>query len=292
MAFLRTNWSRTSSAQNTGRDSTTNLNGMATFTYQNKANDTAATIEAANYFSGAAFDLQIGDIIFAEGSDAFTARAVAAVDTSVTPATITTTSIGLNDSIATANINAGAVTFVKIEDIATVTLLGNSTGGEQSVEEITLSTGLEFSGTTLRLKEDTIRVATVTLTAAQVLLLRATPKELVAAPGAGKVLQFLGAELLLDWVGVAYTESTANLGIKYTDGSGVQVSENIEATGFATLTADSMTNAVPVKDVIVSKTGSENKALVIHNLGAGEWANSGDSPIRVITSYRVLSTGF
>jgi len=136
-----------------------------------------------------------------------------------------------------------------------------------------------------------LQYAEVALSSADILALRATPKTLVAAPGAGKMLQFIKAALLLDATATAYVESSANLGIKYTDGSGVQVCETIEATGFIDQTADTATAARPKLDPIVAKTGCENKALVLHNLGAGEYT-TGTGTMRVKLWFSVLTTGW
>ena len=135
--------------------------------------------------------------------------------------------------------------------------------------------------------------AEVALTAAEIKALRATPKTLVAAPGSGKVLEFVSAMLLLDYGTTQFAEDGggSNLGVRYTNGSGVQVSEDIEMTGFITQNADYMTATQAKKDPITAKTGCENQALVLHNIGAGEIV-TGDSVIRVKVAYRVWSTGF
>lgn len=132
----------------------------------------------------------------------------------------------------------------------------------------------------------------VAITNAEMLALRATPKTLVAAPGAGKVLEFVSAQLYFDYT-AAYTETADNMAVKYTDGSGAAVSQAIEATGFVDATADTITNALPKIDAIVAKSGSENKALVLHNTGDGEYGGGNASnAIRVKVAYRVWSTGF
>lgn len=133
----------------------------------------------------------------------------------------------------------------------------------------------------------------MSLTVAQIKALRATPVSLVAAPGAGKVLQFMSALLKL----TAGTEVLAedvggsNLRVKYTNGSGVAVSDIIEATGFIDQLADTYTSTVPVKDAIVAATGAENQALVLHNIGAGEIVGnaSDDAAMDVYVSYKVLT---
>jgi hypothetical protein len=137
-----------------------------------------------------------------------------------------------------------------------------------------------------------VQYAEVALTNAEMLALRATPKTLVAAPGAGKVLEFISAVILFDYTG-AYTETADNMAVKYTDGSGAIVSETIEATGFVDATADTMTTAIAKADVIVAKSGSENKALVLHNTGDGEYGGgNAANAIRVKVAYRLHNTGF
>ena len=140
--------------------------------------------------------------------------------------------------------------------------------------------------------KEQIVYADVTLTSAQVKALAATQIELVAAPGAGKVLMFHGALLKLDYGGSnAFTESSITFGIKYTDDSGVQVCTAIEATGFIDQTADTYTNAVPSADAIVAATGAENKALVLDNLGGGEVAGNAanDNTLVVRVYYSVVA---
>jgi hypothetical protein len=134
--------------------------------------------------------------------------------------------------------------------------------------------------------------ADVSLTNAEIKALRATPKTLVAAPGAGRTLFFEGAQLLNVGGTNALTESTDNLGIKYTDGSGAQVSQDIEATGFVDQTAATLTCARPKIDAIVSVANGANKALVLHNTGDGEYGGNAaaDVTFKVRVFYRVLAS--
>lgn len=141
-------------------------------------------------------------------------------------------------------------------------------------------------------REGIVQYADVTLTSAQVKALAATQIELVAAPGASKMLHFVGAQLKLDYGGTnAFTESSITLGIKFTDDTGFQVSNTIEATGFIDQTADTYSNAIPVLDSIVAASAADNKALVLDNLGGGEIAgNAGaDNTLVVRTFYQVVS---
>lgn len=129
----------------------------------------------------------------------------------------------------------------------------------------------------------------IRLTSAEIKALRATPKTLVDGI-AGKTIQLVSATLLMDYGGTnAFTETADNLAIRYTDGSGVIVSQAIETTGFIDQTADTVTNALPKIDAIVTVAGSKGKALVLHNTGDGEIAgNAGaDNTMKVAVSYIV-----
>jgi hypothetical protein len=135
----------------------------------------------------------------------------------------------------------------------------------------------------------------VALTNAEVKALRATPKTLVAAPGAGKVLEFVSAVLLLDYGGTnVFTETSDNLAVRFQNTTGVIVSEAIETTGFIDQSADTATNAIPKADAIAAKSGCENQPLVLHNTGDGEIAGNAanDNLMRVRLAYRVWSTGW
>ncbi len=154
--------------------------------------------------------------------------------------------------------------------------------------DATFTTGLGSAS----LDPSTIQYAEVTITNAQMVALRATPKTLVAAPGAGKVLEFISATLFFDYT-AAYTESADNMAVKYENGSGAAASQAIEATGFVDATADTMTTAMAKIDAIVAKTGCENKVLVLHNTGDGEFGGgNAANVVRVKTAYRVHTTGF
>ena len=134
--------------------------------------------------------------------------------------------------------------------------------------------------------------AEVSIAAAAVATLRATPVTLVSAPGSGKVNQLLSAEILLDYTAPGFTETTDNLAIRYTDGSGTLISQAIECTGFIDQTADTLTTVSPKIDAISAKSASENKAIVLHNTGDGEFGGSGGSALRVKVLYVTHDTGW
>jgi hypothetical protein len=144
-----------------------------------------------------------------------------------------------------------------------------------------------------RMSSDNLNTATVTITNAQMLTLRASPITLVAAQGAGTVIELVGGQLFLDASGAVYTESTDNLAVRYVDGSGIQVSEDIESTGFVTVADEMATSVVAKKDAIATDAQCVNQVLVLHNTGDGELGggNSANEMICKI-SYRVHASGF
>lgn len=133
----------------------------------------------------------------------------------------------------------------------------------------------------------------VTLTSAQVKALAATPQVLVPVLGATKLIEFLSATLFLDYGGTnVFTEAADNLVVKYTDDSGVAVSDIIETTGFIDQSADTFTRGVPIKDAIVAGTGAIGQQLVLDNNNAEIAGNAGnDNTLTIWTLFRIIETG-
>lgn len=205
------------------------------------------------------------------------------------------------DAVGSSEIAAGAVgtseiaaNSVAMDDVvrsdATGKIIVGQGAGADSVYMSLQGDGSIDGGGNFTLAEDTIKRATATLTAVQVKALATTPIQLVAAPGAGKAIQFLGAVLKMVYGSEVFAEAGDNLGIKYTDASGVQVSDTIEMTNFIDQAANTYTNAVPVKDAIVAATAIENQALVLDNLNANFSGNaSNDGQLIVSVAYRVVT---
>lgn len=139
------------------------------------------------------------------------------------------------------------------------------------------------------LTAENLKTAKVTLTVAEIKALNASPKELIAAPGANKVLEFVGAMLRLVAGSEVLTETDDNVQIHYTDGSGVAVSDVVECTGWIDQATNAVTRAVPVKDAIVAdESDCVNKALVLYNANdefAGNASN--DASLEIYITYRV-----
>lgn len=136
------------------------------------------------------------------------------------------------------------------------------------------------------------RTARIDISNAEIKALASRAKELVPAPGANKLLEFVSAVLLLDYSGGALSEPSApdDLAIEYDNGSGTQIA-TWDSTGFITSRADAMqiVNAAGVlggaSAVLTARNVNKNIALV--NTGANCRGTGSTSHIRVIVAYRV-----
>lgn len=129
----------------------------------------------------------------------------------------------------------------------------------------------------------------VTVTSAELLALAASPKTLVPAPGAGRVLEFESAILMLDKGATAYDDAATDgdLAIRYTDGSGTIVSTTLDADSFIDAASDTVKT---IKKLTTDIALTANAALVLDNTGAE--FTGGDGVLRVKVAYRVHATGF
>lgn len=129
----------------------------------------------------------------------------------------------------------------------------------------------------------------VTVATGELLALNATPKQLVAAPGALKAIILVDAQAMLDYNSAAYAGIAAgeDLQISYTNGAGVKVAD-IETTGFLDATADAYRHVYPLADA--AKAPAANAALVL-SLLSGE-ITTGNSPLKLRVRYRTVDLAF
>lgn len=147
--------------------------------------------------------------------------------------------------------------------------------------------GFETARLAVEAVESQIKFVDVTITSAELLALNATPKTIVAAPGAGFGLVLVGA-VAYKAAGTAYAgiASGEDLAIKYTDSSGTALA-TIETTGFL----DQATAQVRAVEAYRAASGvnsftPSNTPLVAHML-TGE-ITTGNSDLKLRVYYRTI----
>jgi hypothetical protein len=280
MAFDLQNLARASAAMNTGMviAEGTQVAGPTYFSYRS-AVDNAAAIAGADYFADAIFQLAVGDLIYVVATDASNFLQVATVDRSA--GTITTVSFGASGVVGTANIQDGAVTTAKLDDEAVTTAKIE----DDAVTTAKLDDNAVTSG---KLSVNVIQQAQVAVDASEWKGMYATPKELVAAPGANLQHVLLSAKILLDYGTTQYADGGAVF-VQYdstANGTGTKASETIAAAGFNAAVADSTAQLTGTQAVAAAST-TVNKSLCLTN-DTGAFT-AGDSTFKVDVWYSTVS---
>ena len=279
--------------------------------------EVTARLRGIKVYNNTGSDMPKGSLVYVSGYDATTKRfkvvlatslsagvqfAVAVLDRVLTNGSAGQAYIGagvsgLNTSGKTVGdvvylSTAGGYTYTKpsfnVQPVGFVTVVDAAAG----VIEFNLS---DLGPATSQGGDGEVLYAELSLTNAQVKAARATPVVLIAAPGVGKVIEFVSGTGLFDYT-AAYTQvdPTDLLQLRYKDGSGAKASEVIPFTGFLDATADT---AVGVAKIVtgapVAKSVCENQALVVHNPGANELGGgNAANVVRIKVAYRVVSTGW
>ena len=124
----------------------------------------------------------------------------------------------------------------------------------------------------------------VTILAAAVATLNATPVSLIAAPGAGLYIDVHRIHWMLAHNGVDYDGAGAgeDLAVSYTNAAGDEVVNRVDHSGFGDASADAHAVVVGIDCVPVA-----NAAVVAHLL-VGEWyAAAGDGDLRAQIDYTI-----
>jgi len=310
MAFSLNRFTRTTLAFNSGSvtlEDASIVNGPAHFTYAT-ADDTAATVAAANYFNAESviYDLEVDDIIACICSDSNQFLQVATVDTTASPKTITTVAFTAAGSVDTANLVNGAVTNVKVDAAAAIDFSklevmtsGNILVGSAAnvATEVTMSGDVAIiasGATTIQagavdssmMNANMLRYASVSISASAFNGMYVTPVELVAAGGANTMLVLESCQLLMTY-GSAQFAAGGVAHIQYdttTLGAGIIASTTQAAADFA----DAVDTANGFNQGIVKQPFSTcvNKNLSLSNITQA--FTTGDSTFVAHVWYRVV----
>ncbi|MDD5327422.1 MAG: DUF2190 family protein [Phycisphaerae bacterium] len=132
----------------------------------------------------------------------------------------------------------------------------------------------------------TIKTAMVKLTAAEIKLLATTQQTLVAAPGADKINQVLGVQMILNYGSEVLAEPTApdDLEVVYDAAGGTSIADVIG--DFVIGSADAIAQP-QIKNIAGAAASTMvNKAVVLDNNGTDYTGNAtGDTTLTVITTY-------
>jgi len=133
----------------------------------------------------------------------------------------------------------------------------------------------------------------VELSNADIKALRATPKVLVAAPGADKFIELVSLTLVLDYGSEVLTESTDDLVVEYGT-SDDDVTAAIEMTGFIDQAADTIM-IVGVSNPLAANAAADmlNNTIELFNTGDGEFGGNAtaDTTMTIHVAYRVHTAG-
>lgn len=281
MAFTLYNWSCVSGSMNQGLVSADIAPGvspvlqgsMNLFSYY--STDAVATINAANYFLPVIQDLAISDVIMVTGSDASEFVQVSAItqpDNDGLGGAVAVVSFAANGSVATANLVDLAVTTAKIDNLGVTT-------GKLAAHAVTSA----------KIDASVVQTASVAITAAQWNGMYAAPFELVAAPGANKLIVVDQVQILMTYGSAAFAaggvvacqwDATVN-------GAGVIATTTLSAATFQA-TASTGFNMNPG---VVAETFSTcvNKSLCISNVSGAFTTGTGSSFV-IKVWYRIVAT--
>jgi hypothetical protein len=134
-----------------------------------------------------------------------------------------------------------------------------------------------------------IQTASLTLSAAQIQHLMASPLEIVSAPGVGKALNVMTATMQYKSGSSAYTiPSGGNVSLSVGPSSGTTVVVFVPALGFIDRTVDQFYMS-PANGIGPASVQSfANQDLEVSNTGGAEWTG-GDGTLTITVTYTIVS---
>ena len=180
---------------------------------------------------------------------------------------------------------AAGTSYVMYIDATNIEAIHVDTG-KVLVDETVTATGGVSTGNAA---DSFLLTDTVALTNGQIIGLAGAPKELIAAPGAGKFIEVLSAVLILDYAGTnVFTCGGADdLVIQYNT-TGVDITASIETTGWIDQAADQATLVNAAGIATAPLANIVNRAIELFNTGAEIAGNAGgDNLMKVKITYRI-----
>jgi len=180
---------------------------------------------------------------------------------------------------------AGVSGDITISAAGVATIANNAVTGAKMANNTVTST---------QLATDIIQKATaVILTSAQVKAVRATPITIIAAPGAGKIIEILSGSAQTIYAGNNAFTGAQNLALKPKDGTTNGIA-TLTGAGWVDQTASEQQEFAFPSGIINSKANTDNQPIVLHNTGAAEITGNaaGDNTVRVDVIYRILTPGW
>lgn len=137
-----------------------------------------------------------------------------------------------------------------------------------------------------------IHVDTVEIINSEIKGLRASPHQLIAAPGANNFVEVISVVLILDFGSEVLTEGADNLVVEYNT-SGTDITGAIEAGGFIDAAADTVAVYYPAEQAGTASGNFVNRAVQLFNTGGDEYAGnaSNDTRMTVKINYRIHADG-
>jgi hypothetical protein len=173
---------------------------------------------------------------------------------------------------------SGNPAFVATGDSGQV-LTSNGAGAAPTFQAAAAGGGADTALSNL-VENPVIMVATVSLSAANIAAMYATPVECIANPGVGKVI-------VVDQITMSYTRVSAS----YTGGGSTRLAYSSTPTLEAgTISSDVIkggSSAIDIRDVVASVVGISNNSIVVTNSTAAFATGSGT--IKLFIRYRIIT---
>ena len=155
------------------------------------------------------------------------------------------------------------------------------------VSTINVNQGIEIVSNALSISDSYLAVASGTITPTQFKNITTDAIPLMSSPGVGKMLRLLSLFIWVDYESVQYT-SGMPIRLAYSS-TGQHASESIPASFFTSYAESNYTEARPSTTQPLFISNAENSGFSIDTVGGGSDFADGDSPIKWIIQYAVVS---